>query len=268
MADKYRFDKENHIHLLNELPLVGTSSMASVLAKPLTWWASGLAVSELGWTHKGTKEKGFVKKEKRIIEASKRRKEISSFTDEEYLKLLDDAYAAHSKKLTSSAKDGTDMHALMEDYVKHCIDKNNGVPDEKYKTDNEQVKILVKWSLEKVKRFLWSEGHCYSKELWLGGISDVGFEDKQGNYAILDFKSSKDVYTSQFWQCIGYAKQIEENGVFDSDGNLLLTLDKEFSYVAVLPFGMTKPEVKYYFDMDGGLKACRAMVLLYGMLNK
>ena len=52
---KYRFEKEQHIHLLDERPLIGTTTALSVLNKPLTWWASGLAVEALGWYN--TKQK-------------------------------------------------------------------------------------------------------------------------------------------------------------------------------------------------------------------
>lgn len=265
---KYKFDEENHIHTLDEKPLIGTSSMSSVLAKGgLTYWASGLAVANFGWTNKGNASTGWIPKQKRLDTAITARKEIEILGDEEYLKLLDDAYMAHTKKLKSSAKDGTDMHAVMEEYVKLCINTNSGKPLSIAENKDEKLKILIDWSLKNVNKFLWSEAHCYSEKLWLGGISDVGFEDKEGKYAILDFKSSKDVYLSQFWQCIGYAIQIEENGLFDADGNKLLSLDKPISYVAVLPFGMDNPEVKINEDMSGGKEAVECMVKLYKKLN-
>lgn len=267
---EYRFNSEQHIHEIcingEWKPLIGTSSMSSVLSKPLTWWASGLAVEKFGWINKGNQKTGFVEKSKRLTVAKARREEIATMTDEEYLNLLDDAYAAHSKKLDSSAKEGTDMHALMEKYVKLCIEKYGGKPI-KASTKDSKLAILVQWSVKNVKKFLWSEVHCYSKELWLGGISDVGFEDISGNVAILDFKSSKDAYLSQFWQCVGYAIQLEENGGFTPDGDKILTLPRMVSYVCILPFGMDKPEVQYYFDMAGGKEAVSAMVLLYKKLN-
>lgn len=263
----YKFDSQNHIHTLDGAPLIGTSSMASVLAKPLTWWASGLAVEKFGWINKGNAKKGFEKKEKRLKIASKKRKEIEKLSDEEYLTLLDDAYSAHSKKLDTTAKAGTDMHEVMEDYVKKCIEENDGKPLAHNPNEDKKLSILIEWSLKNVKRFLWSEAHCYSKELWLGGISDCGYEDTEGKYAILDFKSSKDVYLSQFWQCVGYAIQIEENGLFTSDGTFLMKLDKPIDYVSVLPFGMDEPEVFNNYDMIGGKEAVKAMILLYKKLN-
>lgn len=263
----YYFDEVNHVHLLNGQPLIGTSSMSSVLAKGgLTYWASGLAVSLFGWINKGNAKTGWIPKTKRLATAIAQRNFISDFSDEDYLQLLDDAYMAHTKKLKDSAKDGTDMHAIMESYVKMCIDTNNGIPLNILDSTDTKLNIFIDWSLKHVKRFLWSEVHCYSEKMWLGGISDCGFEDKDGKTAILDFKSSKDVYLPQFWQCIGYAIQLEENGGLTRDGVKLFKLNKPIDYVAVLPFGMEKPEVQYNYDMAGGKEAVSAMLLLYKKL--
>lgn len=273
----YFFDDVNHIHLLNGRPLIGTSSMSSVLSKPLTWWASGLACEKFGWINKGNKTKGWTPKEKRLAAVQSFLSTIPSYLQDDgskWLELVDSAYEAHSKKLDSSAKAGTDMHEVMENYVKHCINKNDGKPDINYKLltignqeDKQKLQILIDWSIQKVKRFIWSEANCYSEKLWLGGISDCGFEDNDGKYGILDFKSSKEVYLSQFWQCVGYAIQLEENGGFTPNGVKLFNLEKTIDYVCVLPFGMSKPEVQYNFDMAGGKEAVSAMITLYKKLN-
>lgn len=270
----YFFDAVKHIHLLDGQPLIGTSSLASVLSKPLTWWASGLACTKFGWINKKDENGKFRTLDERLQTAFKMWKKISVMSNEEYLDLLDDAYKAHSVKLNDSAEAGTDMHSVMEEYVKECIKKNEGKPIADYKSpyvrvsdvNKEKLQILVDWSVSKVKKFLWSEVNCYSKELWLGGISDCGFEDLDGNYGILDFKSSKEVYLAQFWQCIAYAMQLEENGGFTPQGVKVLSLDKPIDYVAILAFGMKKPEVKYNYDMSGGKDAVRAMLVLKNKL--
>lgn len=263
----YKFNKQLHIHTLDGQPLIGTSTMSSVLAKPLTWWASGLAVEKFGWINKGNVKKGFEKKENRIKSVKKFLETAPVDDPEEWLKLCDEAYSAHSKKLDSSASAGTDMHSVMESYVKECIENNEGKPLHHGLVEDVKLKIFTDWAEKNVKKFLWSEAHCYSKELWLGGISDCGFEDMEGKIAILDFKSSKEVYLSQFWQCVGYAIQIEENGLFTPEGELIMKLDKPIDYVAVLPFGMDKPEVQFNFDMVGGKKSVASMVQLYKALN-
>lgn len=263
---QYKFDKENHIHLLDGQPLIGTSSMASVLAKPLTWWASGLACEKFGWINKGNKIKGFVAKEKRISSVKKFLKNAPVDDPEKWLELCDEAYSAHATKLKDSASGGTDMHEVMEEYVKKCIQNNEGKPID-IQSNDDKLNILIDFSKKNVKRFILSEAHCYSKKYWLGGIVDCLYEDMDGNYVILDFKSSKEVYLSQFWQCAGYAIQIEENGAYTADGELIFTLDKPISKVAVLPFGMSKPEVQFNEDMRGSKEAVEAMITLYKKLN-
>lgn len=269
MSEKqYKFDEKKHAHTLDGAPLIGTSSMSSVLAKGgLTWWASGLACEKFGWTNKGNAKTGWTPKNKRIDASVKRHAEIVGMSPEEYLTLLDDAYSAHNTKLSTSAVAGTDMHEVMETYVKACLETNKGIPLAHAPNEDKKLSIFVDWSMKNVKRFLWSEIHCYSEKLWLGGISDAGFEDKDGKYGVLDFKSSKEVYLSQFWQCIGYAMQIEENGGFTKDGEKMFKLDRPIDYVAVLPFGMENPEVQCNYDMSGGKDAVQCMLTLYKKLN-
>lgn len=263
----YHYDDQAHYHTLDGKPLIGTSTLANVLAKPgLTWWASGLCAERFGWTHPGNAKDGWVSKDVRIKYANETREKIDFLDDDEYLKLVDGAYRAHTTQLHSAAISGTDMHAVMERYVKACIDKNAGVPL-KGSTVDPKLALFVTWALSHVKRFLWSEVNCYSREYWLGGISDCGYEDLEGKVAILDFKSSKEAYTSQFWQCVGYAIQIEENGGY-SPGGVKVLEPVKIDYVAVLPFGMDKPEVKYYYNMSKGKEAVNAMLLLYKELNK
>jgi hypothetical protein len=266
----YKFDTENHIHTLDGAPLIGTSSMASVLAKPLTWWAAGLAVEKFGWINKGNTKIGWTPKDKRLQSALSGKVKIAMMDNEQYLNLLDEAYSAHATKLKTSAQGGVDMHQLMEDYIKHCL-LTDGEPvdiaDFSHNSNGVKLQIFISWAKKNVKRFIASEINCYSKELWLGGIVDCVYEDNEGKYAVLDFKSSKEVYLSQFWQCVAYAIELEENGGYTPDGEKILTLDKPISYVAVLPFGMDKPEVQTNFDMVGGKKCVEAMVLLYKALN-
>ena len=69
-----------------------------------------------------------------------------------------------------------------------------------------------------MQKFLWSEKHCYSESLWVGGISDCEFAVlTNGRTAIIDFKR-KGCYFSQFVQIGGYACQIGSNGLFNSEG--------------------------------------------------
>ena len=100
--NKYHFDAEQHIHKFEDKYLTGTSSVMDVLSKPLTWWASGLAVSKLGWTK--AKDWKLLKTEEQKQEDIKRRIDFTSpvfemvkgMDIESYISLLDEAYKAWS----------------------------------------------------------------------------------------------------------------------------------------------------------------------------
>ena len=269
MTTGYKFDKENHIHSLDGRPLMGTSTVVGVIAKPLTWWASGLAVTELGWSPQKDKKKKPIPVAERLPIASKRFSEIKDLTDEQYLKLLDKAYRAHADTLTKSADKGTDMHAELEDYVKFCITETDGVPAAAlYVGDHEQVSLFDNWATDHVKRFFVSEGYCYSRKLWTGGITDLLFEDTEGRLALMDFKSSKDAYLSQFFQIAGYDIAISENGLFDSDGHQTYgRFSQPIEYYAVFPFGMTNPEPQFHHDTAGAREGFKAAVVLHKLIN-
>ena len=50
MTNRYQYlnGSGEHVHQLDGQPLIGTSRVGGILAKPLTYWASGLAVQVFG----------------------------------------------------------------------------------------------------------------------------------------------------------------------------------------------------------------------------
>jgi hypothetical protein len=277
----YKFDKENHLHSLDDKPLLGTSTVVGVISKPLTWWASGLAVAKLGWIKpltayskpKPTKEQIAANEKDRLIAAEFKLEElVKMHTDnepEKYLALLDKAYRAHAEKLETSADKGTDMHAELEGYVKLMIAEHRGEPITFFDGfHHPAVKLFAAWAVKNVKKFLVSEGHCYSEQLWTGGICDLLFEDLEGRLGIMDFKSSKEAYLSQFFQIAGYDIAISENGLFDENGQLLYKVDRDIGYYAVFPFGMEKPQPQFHYDTAGARKGFEAATVLHKLINK
>lgn len=262
---KYKFfdNEEQHLHTLDLSPLLGTSTVLEVLAKPLTWWASGMAVKELGWIN--SKEKGVdIPLDARISAVTKSLEEIKGYTPEQWLKRLDKAYRAHKDNLNKAAKDGTDLHAELERYVKFKMGK-----EIEYKKDGFDIKIqpFIDWAETNVEKFLWSEAHCYSSEHWIGGITDAGAQLKTGEWVIIDFKSSKEAYNNQFYQIAGYHIQLEENGGFTSDGEQLFKLEKEISQYIVVPFGGDPVVPVIYKDLDKAKAAFLACLTLYKLEN-
>jgi hypothetical protein len=247
--------------------LTGTSTIVSkTIPKPLTWWASGLAVSTLGWT-KSTDWKLLKTQEAKDNDLERRIKTlepvfetIKEMSAPDFLKLLDKAYRAHDDSLDKSAQKGTDLHAELERYVKNTMENRMATYDDK-------IKPFIEWSIQNVDKFLVSEGHCYSKELFVGGITDCIALLKNGEIAIIDFKSSKEAYKSHYIQIGGYAIEIEENGVIDSKGNTVLKLEKPVTQFIVIPFGSPRPAPVAMRGVDVFKKGFRDAVSLYRLLE-
>lgn len=276
MNYKYIDEKKEHLHTLDGKPLIGTSSVGSVIAKPLTYWASGLAVMQLGVPDAKVLTKVKNKKASQDeIDALYRGcdaflEDLRQMDTDSYVKLMGRAYTAHATTLKDKAEEGTDLHAELERFVKWFMIKGDQFKDtisEEAMKFEPRIKPFIDWSNKNVKRFLWSEAHCFSEKMWTGGISDVGAELNDGKIIVIDFKSSKEAYLGQFWQCVGYAIQIEENGWFDRNGNQLGTLDKPIDYVCIVPFGAPKVEPQFNYDMAGGRDAFIAELVLYKKLN-
>lgn len=249
LKTKYFFDAKNHLHSIGGKPLIGTSSVGSILSKPLTYWASGKAVETLGWSNPKLTEK-----EQREKLAKAALDIIKKYSVDEYLKALDTAYHAHAKNLKDTAKTGTDLHAELENFVK------NGV-------ETELIQPFVKWSKENVKQFIGSEVYCFSLEHWLGGITDCIAELKNGQIGIIDFKSSREAYPNQFFQCAGYGLQLKENGGFDKDGNKLLEPIKNIDFLAVVPFGSVEKQPVFQYNVSKNEEAFLSELNLYKILN-
>jgi hypothetical protein len=280
MTAQYRYldSAGEHLHEINVdgswRPLIGTSRVGSVIAKPLTWWASGLAVQTFGCPNpkvltriknkKASQDEITAHHEAMRVAFAK----IQDMTLGEFSTLIDTAYRAHAINNRESKKAGTDLHAECEKFVRYHMQQ---VATERVSPLVWPVEIrpFVDWAHANVKRFLWSEGHVFSEKMWTGGISDAGYEKLDGTIGILDFKSSKEAYLEQYAQCAGYAIQVEENGVFDAEGNQLHAKPiKPFDEVAVFPFGAEKPEPRFHVDMDGLKKMFRAELYIYNMLPK
>jgi hypothetical protein len=248
---KYSFDKAQHVHTLDGRPLTGVSTVGSVVGKGgLTWWAVGLALKKLGWTNPK-----FTDKQTRLEKAGEAFDVIRNLPHLEYLSLLDDCYKAHDVEKKESAKRGTARHKLVEEYVKSCI---NG--DEQ--DAPEEIQSFVKWAKENVKKFLWSEAHSFSEKHWVGGISDIGAELKDGNIAVIDIKSSKTAYPEMFFQCGGYDLLISENGLWTADGEKIadpITITRHI----IFPFGAENPTAVIREDVGKNREAFLHELALY-----
>lgn len=258
---KYRFDSKNHIHLLDEKPLIGTSTALQVIAKNLTWWAaetSAVECLEVG-EHIPT-----IREEYLAACASTDKKSAIDALQKKY-PIFKKARFAHFADKNDKAKKGTDMHEELEKYVKFCLMR--GFP-EVLDTEHAAVKVFHEWAKKNVKRFIFSEAHCYSEKHLLGGIADVAWIDNEDRAIIGDFKSSKEAYQNQFFQIAGYDIQFTENGEYDSEGNRISEFPFKVAGYAVIPFGAQNPEPVLNYDTETNKKAFLAAVELFKITNK
>lgn len=247
----YRYIDENgeHLHTWGGKPLVGTSTVTNIIAKPLTWWAAGMALKEFGWVNPKD-----ALREERLVCAEAAVAEIRELDSTQMLQKLDRAYRAHDSVKNKAATKGTDMHAELEAFVKARM------LGQEYASDEPAIKTFSKWADENVQEFVWSEVNLYSSDMWVGGISDCGARLKDGKLAIIDFKSSKEAYFGHFVQIGGYAQQFEENGGFTPEGERTHRPQK-IDALIVFPFGGGAPRTEY--DVEGYERAFVSALNLY-----
>lgn len=237
----YRFDKENHIHQYykNEKwnNLDGTSTALKIVGGVPLYWASGMALKPLGWSdinNKETKQKNkFSDRLSACLDGFNMVKGIENPKD--YLNLLDKCYKNHAMFTKQKADEGTDAHALMEEYIKGEISGNP------VKEIHDSIKGMVELSKTIVDKWLFSELCVYSENMWTGGIIDAGAILKTGDMSIFDFKNRDVVRVKDIWQTGGYSIQLKENnGGFDENGNKIFELP--FNPKSFIVFPLKKPE--------------------------
>ena len=254
----YKFDNKEHLHLLDGKPLTGTSSIGNVLTKNLTWWAAELSAVECLET--GEKIETIREEYLDAVNSGDKKKAIDAL--QKKYPIFKKARFAHFDKKNKAAKEGTDLHAELEDYVKAMMRLKPG------REWDPKIKPFMLWASENVEEFLASEAHCFDEDLWIGGITDCVAQLKDGTLAVIDFKSSKEVYTNHLIQAAGYAIQIDRNGLFSEDGEHSKKLDQKIETLIVVPFGAENiiPEVKT--DIEAyklGFKNCVQLYRLLGL---
>ena len=253
MKDRYSFDGKEHVHYLNGKPLHGTTTVLKVISKPLTWWASGLCAAEFGWLHHKKHDKVARARSASIMLGEFRKMKL-----QEYVAFLDKAYRAHDTYKESRADSGKDLHADVDAYVRYCITGKS-----KPRRLDPQLVPFAKWADRNVDRFLFSEVHCYSRVLRVGGIVDFAYKDKRGYLVLADNKSAPRAYFDNFAQLGGYDLQIQENGLFSASGKLLGKPEVTFSGHAIFNFGggFTQPSIS--FEVTRNRRMFQAALLLH-----
>lgn len=233
--ERYQFDKENHIHTLDGKPLLGVTSVLSVISKPaLVQWSANEAIKYIkeNLSYKRLKlfKKGYL-----VIKD----------------KVLEEARMAHRIKKEVAGDWGTELHKAVEDWIKEKV-----IPTRLFQ-ENQIIAFdnFVKWSKDNKVKFLESEKHIWSEKLWIGGICDMVIE-MDGKKYIADIKTSSGIYNEAFFQMGAYDMCLEEMGTKDISGYIVINLKKD-----------GKMEIKETNDMLQNREAFKFALGLYKIVN-
>jgi hypothetical protein len=250
--------EENHVYFADEegkKKYTGITTVLGVLNKPaLVPWAARMAVEYITtneWTEWATNDICYVKKE-----------------------TLEEAKTAYAKKREDGAKKGTDTHALVEEYVNECIERNGGKPF--FVSIHESIQVFVDWARKENITFISAETPLVSQKHWIAGTADLIFE-KDGKRYIGDIKTYKKIWDRQpFYQCAGYAMMYEEMNTIlvvsseeqewhNSDeftntkkiaGYCVINLPKERDFIE-------DADIMWSFDVEGDTRAFMACLEIY-----
>lgn len=235
MRYKYIDEGRTHLHTLDGKPLVGGSTMKSIVGNKealFQWYADMAAVAGLALPVQD------IRAEYEAVQAIKDWKEKAAAK-----KALDEKYPDYAKARRAAvthrdekADEGTFRHGELQAYINGCI-ALGGEPVSAPENASPSIKAFADWSMQNVSKFHFSEAHCYHSDpgIWAGGIADLGLTLKDGRRLVGDHKSSREAYQDQFLQCAIYDVLLSHSGGLDRDGNKLFDWEPADGYV-VFPF--------------------------------
>jgi hypothetical protein len=209
MKNEYSFDDKNHIHVLDDKPLHGVTTVLGVISKPfLIQWSANMAVDYIQneVARIATENTGF----DMLIELGNKWPDV-----------LKEARSAHRKKKEKAGDWGTIMHDSIEKWIKaQTLPKLTG-----------ELKVgfnkFRDWAKENKVEFIESEKHVWSRELWIGGILDLVFK-MDGKKYIGDIKTAGAIYNEAFFQMGAYDLCLKEMGeAEDIEGYMVINLKKD-----------------------------------------
>lgn len=240
----FTFEEKGHKYLLDGKPLTGVTTVLGVIAKPVL----------IGWAAKQTAE--WIRQNAQQHDASPDQaigSQVWYHVNEENLQ---EAAKAHTKKKEEAGSKGTDVHALVEGYIKKCISINSGNAILDGQTTRE-LDRFQNWAVSNNVQFLCSEKRMYSREWWVAGTADFTFI-KDGKRYVGDLKTMKKLWDRiPFFQCAAYMKMLEENGEEKYDGSCIVNINKETGELTE----------HYTYAHEEDKKSFEAALCLYRALN-
>jgi hypothetical protein len=225
-----------------EKEYTGITTILQVMAKPaLIQWAANEAVKKFGW-----RDPKYTSAEERANALHEGR--MHEFNDDtEFAEFLEEARTAHMKKKEAAGEHGTDTHSLTEQYIREIIDKNGGRPSSILQTNQyESIEKFIRWAIENVDRFLYTERPVHSRTLFLAGTIDFGAVMKDGKRRVGDLKTGSGIYYEAILQTEFYQMLAEEEGDEKYNGSVIVNLKKDGTF-------QTQERVRSQIDADAAL---------------
>jgi hypothetical protein len=266
--DDFRFEPKAHVYTLNGKPMHGVTSILGVISKPaLVPWAARMAVEYI--------KENSLTATSTVADADGRPEEVLNYY-KVYEETLDEAKNAHRKKKEDEAEKGTDVHALVEEWVGLCIEYNAGEPKLVFQLAERMyilpsaIDAFARWATKEKIRFIASEQRLYSKQLWVAGTCDLIFE-KDGKRYIGDIKTYKKIWDRvPLIQCAGYALMWEEMQIAEQTKDLQngdIIVAKQIDGYCVIRIKDNEFEAVWSGDPEGDKQAFLAAVTLYKALK-
>lgn len=232
----FYFRESDHMYFMDGKPMTGVTTILAVIAKPaLIQWAANMACD---YIH-----------EKVVKPIGRGEEQYPIFR--KLPEILEEARTAHRKKKEAAGEAGTDVHSLIEKWIKRCIVVDFLTPLHQDELENPQVVKFHQWATEKGVKFLESEKKLYSPAHWIAGTTDFTCEIDGKRY-VGDLKTSSGIYYEMFMQCAAYRMMLEEMGEEKYHGSVIVRCGKDGSF-----------ETKERYDYETDLKGFMGALALY-----
>lgn len=234
----FLFDDAKHAYTLDGTPLIGTTTVLSLLAKPaLIQWSANEAV-------KYVKEHSMV-----VTDPNKVTDDIIEYQTSETV--LEEAKTAHRRKKEGAGDIGSQVHKWIENHIAGT--------KQDFPTDPQMAKMIqafLDWEVQVKPRWIASEMRVYATSTWTAGTLDF-IAEINGKVFIGDFKTSTGIYDEAFWQMSAYQYMLQEmQPDYKIDGHIVVNIRKD-----------GKIETKESYAYDTNIKGFLGLLMAYKVKN-
>lgn len=177
----------------------------------------------------------------------------NNFTSEELSPIIEEALNQHNQKREEAADTGSQVHDMaerigmalknnesIEDITKEISEmdsasKNPELSEEeanKLQNVVNGITAFIDWVVDHNVKFIECERMVYSRKHKFVGTTDAIVEIDGKRY-LIDYKTSKGVYSDMYYQVAGYTIAYEEETGIKLDGQMLIHFNKENGQFAV-----------------------------------